>query len=458
MVLEQAGARICHPSSRVSSFTPASRVSMRGANREMRNKVKRYFRVFAALAALVLTTSAAHAADRDLFVMDARVAGILNAQGGDNDVVDLVDDFISARSGSPFAPLIGILGYQGSLDYLGIPDAIQFDVQKQLGGQAEVRLRIPITGTDETFSAATVDAVTDEIEDWLEGNGISEWADFLRASNALSPLALLSGNPRSSVALMGDSAYRKFGFDDSHSRMGFGESKQRFGGFVLRVDAGISSVNTAQFSDDLWAIDPSITLAGEFGRYVGLSFSIVGQYRDYNGAKMADLGLELAVPITLKRPDRGPTFWQITPFLQAAAGASKATVAGGLFMGGGLVNALGYNRGRFEILMANEMAYYGGIPIDNIGGYDFETDLSQLYFKNGLEGTWWMGAGFYADAGVHFTNFVVDAAAVSWFVTPTVGLGWELGRWMDLRLAYEADLDNKDYKAHNLQVKLDFLF
>jgi hypothetical protein len=29
---------------------------------------------------------------------------------------------------------------------------------------------------------------------------------------------------------------------------------------------------------------------------------------------------------------------------------------------------------------------------------------------------------------------------------------------MDLRLAYEADLDNDDYKAHNFQVKLDFLF
>jgi hypothetical protein len=184
----------------------------------------------------------------------------------------------------------------------------------------------------------------------------------------------------------------------------------------------------------------------------------VGQYRDYNGAKMADLGLELAVPITLKRPDRGPTFWQITPFLQAAAGASKAAVAGGLFMGGGLVNALGYNRGPFEILMANEMAYYGGIPIDNLGGYDFETALSQLYFKNGLEGTWWIGAGFYADAGVHFTNFARDAAAVSWFVTPTVGVGWQAGRWMDLRLAYEADLDNKDYKAHSAQLKFDFLF
>jgi hypothetical protein len=127
-------------------------------------------------------------------------------------------------------------------------------------------------------------------------------------------------------------------------------------------------------------------------------------------------------------------------------------------MGGGLVNALGYHQGRYEILMANEIAYYNGIPIDSLAGYDFATEISQLYFKNGLEGTFWMGAGFYADGGVHFTNFAVDDAAVSWFVTPTVGVGWQAGRWMDLRLAYEADLDNDDYKSHNLQLKADFLF
>ena len=82
----------------------------------------------------------------------------------------------------------------------------------------------------------------------------------------------------------------------------------------------------------------------------------------------------------------------------------------------------------------------------------------QLLFKNGLEATWWIGRGFYADGGVHFTNFAVDEAAVPWYVTPTFGIGWQAGRWMDLQLAYEADLDDNDYVAHSGVLKLDFLF
>jgi hypothetical protein len=171
-----------------------------------------------------------------------------------------------------------------------------------------------------------------------------------------------------------------------------------------------------------------------------------------------DLGAELALPITLRRPDDGQYFWQLTPFVQAAGGVSIAFAAGGLFMGGGVVNALGWNHGSFEILMSNEIAYYGRISLNDIQGYDFSTDLSQLYFKNGLEGTWWMGAGFYSGVGIHFTHFAVDPAAESWFATPEVELGWEAGRWFDIRLAYEADVGADDYRSHNLRVKLDFLF
>jgi len=416
--------------------------------------MKRCFRAFAALAALVLATSTVHAADRDMF--EIRASDDSSAvSDGDNNVIDLVERFIDRIE--TFDPA-DFPFYRADLDYLGKPDAIALQVGVVAGPIFWVEMTIEGVDDPVIRFGADADELMDEIEDWVEKEGVSDWADFLRASNAFTPLALLSGNPKSSVALMGDSAYRKFGPDDSRSRMGFGKSVQRWGAFELRVDAGVSSVNTAQFGDDLWTIDPSVTLAGDFGRYIGLSFSIVGQYRDYNGTQMADLGLELALPITLKRPDRGPTFWQLTPFIQAAGGVSIDAAAGGLFMGGGLVNALGYHRGSLEILMANEIAYYGGIPVDNIGGYDFETKLSQFYFKNGLEGTWWLGGGFYADAGVHFTNFARDAAAVSWFVTPSVGAGWQLGRWMDLRLAYEADLDNDDYKSHNLQLKADFLF
>ena len=52
-----------------------------------------------------------------------------------------------------------------------------------------------------------------------------------------------------------------------------------------------------------------------------MSFGIIGQYRDYQGAQSYDLGLELAVPVTIWRPVKAaPYFWQLTPFFQAAGG------------------------------------------------------------------------------------------------------------------------------------------
>jgi len=411
----------------------------------------RILTALAVTAVFLLLASTASANDRFLFEI---AADTMPEPVGSNDVVALMEDFVD-RQGD-FDDLDPFGTNTGTLDYLGIPKALEM-VLAPLG--TSLRFTIPSTGTDQTFYAADGD-LSDQLEDWLQEDGIGEWARFLQAANGLAPLALLSGNPKSTVARMGSDPYRRFGFDDSRSRMGYDKPVKRWGSFELRIDAGASTVDAGEFDDDLWSFTPTLTLAGDFGRTVGLSFAIMGQYRDYNGAQLADLGLELALPLSFKRPEPhlSPWYWQLTPFVQAAAGVSIDLAAGGLFMGGGLVNAIGFNKGSWEFLLSNEMAYYGGIPIDNIAGYDFATELSQLFFKNGLEGTWWIGAGFYADAGIHFTNFALDAAAVSWYATPTIGVGYQAGRWIDIRIAYEGDLSTNSYRAHGIQFKLDFLF
>lgn len=397
----------------------------------------------------------AMAQERDrLFRIDARTTlGPGTIAGDGNQVIDLIDDFVTATGSFGALPIA--LGYSGELDYLGIPDAIEFDIAP-LGRSATIR--IPLIGVEETFTGANADEVAQEIENWIQSTGAESWADFMRAANGKTPLAVTSGNPKSTVALMGDGAYRRFGSDDSRSRFGYQRGEQRIGGVQLRFDLGGSSISTQNFKDDLYAIDGSLTLTGSLGRYVGISGSIIGQYRDYQGGQIVDLGLELAFPVTLRRPDRSEWFWQFTPVVQAAAGASIDLAAGGLFMGGGLVHSLGYHWRDFEFGMANEIMYYGGIPVEDIDGYDFDTKLSQLFFKNGLEATWHAPLGFYADVGVHFSHFAIDAAAVPWYATPAIGLGWRAGRWIDLRLAYEPDLGDNDYVAHNVQGKLNFLF
>jgi hypothetical protein len=190
---------------------------------------------------------------------------------------------------------------------------------------------------------------------------------------------------------------------------------------------------------------------------VGLSFSLLGQYRSYQSAQSYDVGVELGLPITILRPDEGTRFfWAITPFVQSAAGASIDLAAGGLILGGGGVNTVALQLGIFELTLANQLAYYGGLPIDHIQGYDFDTELDQLILKNGLKLGVHLGI-FYLDAGSAFTNFLTSDAAVDFYATPFVGVGLALGRWANLRLGYEADLGS-GYTAQSGRLKLDFHF
>ena len=416
-------------------------------------------RIPALIAALAFATPAG--ASEPILRADVDVnASPASASERSHDLISLVEDVIELKGPFGELPPSAILnGYVGTLDYLGWDDAIRIEVDGTFPGDpVTARIIVPETGLSREFTASSSSALVDEIEDWVKDAGADEWFDFLREANANTPLAVTSGNPKSTLALLGSSAYRRFGFDDSRSRFGYQTEVGRYAGLNLRLDVGGSSLDVGDF-DDLWTVDSTLMIGGDFGSLVGLSFAMIGQYRDYDRAQIGDLGLELALPLTFLRPDdKSSWYWQLTPVIQAGAGASKNLVAGGLFMGGGLVNGVAKQFDSFEVLMANEIMYYGGIPAGEIGGYNFETDLSQLYFRNGIEATWYPGMGIYVDAGVHFSNFAIDDAAVNWYATPAIGFGWQAGRWFDVRASYEPDLGPDDYIAHTLHLKFDFLF
>ncbi len=386
-----------------------------------------------------------------MFVLDVR-SGSIKKVGGDHDLVALVQRFIRADDAHEFALLAGLEGATASLDYGGASSAILLDLS---GFGTRLGVVLPSTGDTIELVGSDVDDLSDQFASWVQSDGASTWADFLRLMNGQTPLAVLSGNPRSTVALLGDSAYRKFGLDNRRSRMGFGEAIADWGNFEFRLDGAVNSVSTLDFENGLWTFDPQLTVAGQFGRHFGISVSLITQYREYNQAQGGDVGIEIALPLTMKRPDEGNTFWQLTPFVQAAGGASLDFAAGGLVGGGGLVSALGRRQGSFDLFLSNEIAYYSGLPLNNIGGYDFPTSLAQVYVKNGLDVAWSMGAGFYTDFGLHLTNFRLDEAAVSWFATPGLGFGWRALGLIDARVAYEADLGSPNYQSNRLQIRLN---
>jgi hypothetical protein len=406
------------------------------------------FRVAGCLAALALAEAADSRAD-DLFQIDVPSLAV---SASSNDFVDLGEDFL--RQEGDFSGLIGQAAYVATLRYLEMSDALVLSLTN-FGSNAT--LTIPSTGLVVPFTAASPDDLEEQIKDYIQKGGSKEWAKFLEQTNAQSKLALLDGNPRATTALMASTAFRRFGLDLSRTRLGYRSAEvTRWGAFQLRAEGGGGVVLVDRF-DHLYTTDGELTLAGHFGKHVGLSLAAIGQWRSYQTADSWDAGFELGLPISILRPsEECGLYWGITPFFQTAAGVSVDLAAGGLLIGGGGVNTLAYQLGMFELSMANELAYYSGLPIDDIYGYEFDTELDQLVMKNGLKVGFYLGI-FYLDVGSAFTNFLTSDAAVDFYASPFAGIGLALGRWANLRVGYEADLGS-GYTAHSGRLKLDFHF
>lgn len=393
---------------------------------------------------------ASAAGARDLLILQAN-----GVSDSGHKLEDLVDDFLSqegAFSGLALQPT-----YTATLDYLGIPNAMR--MQASVFG-SQVVLSIPSTGFTKTFTGTSPDDVEDQVEDFFEDDGAEELAKFYEETTSRTALALLDGNPRSTTALFARSAFDRFGLGALRTRAGYSrESMAEWGHFDLGIEAGGGVVDVDEF-DSLYVADAAITLGGDFER-VGVYLSALGQYRSYDGADIYDAGLELGIPITVLGPGEGHWVrWVLTPVVQSGAGASRDLLSGGFMVGGGGVSSLGLNFGPFELTIADELLYYGGVPLGEIGGIEIETELDQWITRNGAK------LAFYPlglerlslELGASLTNFLGTHGAVDWYATPFAGVGVKLFNTLRMRVGWESDLGEHDYAAHTGRVDLGFEF
>jgi hypothetical protein len=247
-------------------------------------------------------------AARDLLILEA---GGLRDSG--HDVGDLVDDFLSQQGA--FSGLALQPSYSATLDYLGIADAFRLDATA-FGTQ--VVLSIPSTGFTRTFTGTSPEEIESQIENFFEGDGVEELAEFFEETHERTALALLDGNPRSTTALFARGAFDRFGLGAPRTRAGFGRaSAAEWGHFDLAIEVGGGAIDVDEFSP-LTVLDGAITAGGDTEPGVGVYLSALGQYRNYDGADIYDAGLELGVPIALLRPGAGSALrWTLTPVVQA---------------------------------------------------------------------------------------------------------------------------------------------
>lgn len=401
---------------------------------------------------LALLALAGPASARDLLILEA---GGFRDSG--SELPELIEDALSQQGA--FAGLAAQPAYGMSLDYLGIANAVT--VNATLFGST-IELAIPSTGFSRTFVGTSPDDVEEQVEDFFASeSGGRELAKFLEETTERTALATLDGNPRATTALFARGAFDRFGLGARRTRAGYrGERLADWGHADLSLEVGGGAVDVDEF-DSLYTADAALTLGGDFEPGLGLYATAIGQLRSYDGAEIYDAGLELAVPISLLRPGAGSALhWTLTPFAQAGGGLSIDLISGGFLVGGGGVSALALQLGPVELAVANELAYYGGVPLGEVEGVEVDTRLDQLVTRNGgklalhPERLRWISA----EVGVSFTSFLFSDAAVDFYTTPFAGVALHpFGEILRLRLGWESDL-GADYAAHLGRVELGLAF
>jgi hypothetical protein len=394
---------------------------------------------------------AAAAGARELLILEA---GGIRDSG--HDVEQLVDDLLTQEGA--FSGLAVQPAYDATLDYLGIHKAM---VMSASAFGTSVVLSIPSTGFSRTFTGTSPNDVENQVEDFLKDDGARQLAKFYQETNARSELALLDGNPRSTTALFARGAFDRFGLGARRAGAGYDQVHVAEWGHVdLGLSAGGGAVDVDHFGS-LYVADAALTLGGDLGSGAGVDLTLLGQYRDYDGASIYDAGLELGIPILLVRPGAdGALRWTVTPFVQTGGGGSRNLLAGGFMVGGGGVSSLSYRFDYLELTMGNELAYYGGVPLGKIGGIRIETELDRWITRNGMKAVVYPAGvpGVSIEAGIALTHFLDGAAAVDSYASPFAGVAVELHRSVRLRVGWESDFGKNDYAAYTGRVDLGFEF
>ncbi|MCB9730433.1 MAG: hypothetical protein H6744_21740 [Deltaproteobacteria bacterium] len=411
-------------------------------------------------AGLLATAAMARAAEP----FEVNVAN--GPSAGGQSLTALVDSLLAGDG--DFASVGGRSSYSASLSYLGIEDAI---LVSSSGSGRSVTVTIPSTGYARTFTGTDADDVAAQVQTWLTESGSAELSRFQAAVNARSRVALLDGNPRSTAALLARGAMLRYGSDPSIGGAGLSPPSAAappgprtatslevadWRAFALRLDAWDQHLRTEGL-DGLRASGGTLTLGGHFSDRVGLSVAFTGQLRHAAGARFYDVGGELAVPLVpVAHPAGSPWRWTLTPFLQAGFGLSIDAAAGGLLVGGGVVQRLGLRVRSVELGYATELAFYGGVPLTQVRGYDFDTRVRRLVVAHSVGAAWRVHRAVVLDAGVGTTRLAVDDAAVPRWFTPTVGLGFRAGERLRARVAWQADLA-PGYTSHGVALELNLL-
>ena len=372
---------------------------------------------------LVLLVPAA-AARGQLFDVSAS-SDTTTVRAGGNSLISLVENLSGNQN--QFAPL-GKQAFTSSINYAGIPNAIQVGQSFDTAGNRVLDVRVPSVGLNRTFSSAN-GSLSDQVRDFLKKQGLADLTAFQSVVGRQSAAGVVDGNPLAADMLLADAGYQEFAlhetpFDTDGRRFstdgdagGGGHTVTRYWAEGGVLDAG---GQTGQY------VDLTVATEFHFNDHLALSLTTPLRYQTIHSADIFSGGEVVGLPVTILPAEGGKFFWQVTPAAHAAFVGSQDLVSGGLIFGGQLDSSFGVNLGRgFTLTLADEAGYFHGADLD-IAGYDFNTRLDQWQFKNGLQVQKAFGR-LFLDASATWTNFLHDVFTDGYF-SPGVGIGFKFGK------------------------------
>lgn len=355
-----------------------------------------------------------------------------------NSLLDLAENL--AGQDQQFGVFAG-QAFTADITYGGLDNAV---VITSNDDNSIVTLQIPSTGFSRTFDAADGD-LADQIEDFLKSDGSQVLADLAQVINQQTLVGVTDGNPAALTALMSAETFRLFG----DFRNPFGQHPQGADGFRIYAQGSVFDADGAEGV----LFEGALTTGFRFTDRVGLVFDLLGGYRNLEDSETITIAGIAGLPIRIspELDDDQPLFWQITPNAHIGGGGSADQLSGGLVVGLGATNLVGFKAGDFFFSSGQQLGMFDGQPID-AGGFEFETEVDQTIFRGSLAVTYGgIGQSAYLQGGVMYTDFLEDAALDS-YVTPFAGLGLKLGRGV-FRVGAAADLAD-DFEMYRGEAEL----
>jgi hypothetical protein len=390
-------------------------------------------------AAAVLACSSAHA--QSLFSITATGGAQSPVTVGSSNLLDLMESAIETTG--QFAPFAGE-NTTFAVSYGNVQNALTITKNST---NTQATLTFGPTGVTRTFNGVNQADLEQQIRDYLKKNGSDDVRGFLEAMNRLSVIAVSDGNPNATTARMAEFTYNRWGFfgDQTQSAFVTAEGKTEAAGTQFQVQFAVKGYEVGDFEGDSATVGVAATF--NFTERIGLG---IGGFATYNTIEDADIfhsSFSTGVPIRIVLPE-GKTglLWQVTPFLSAGASGSEDIAAGGLIVGGGVANHLGWRiTERFTLAMANQISFYRGREVE--WGDDFELDpgVEQAMLKNGVRASLGLDDRWALYGGVSLSNFLDDAAIDDWW-TPEIGATFTMPSGSGFLFGLTGDIGD-DYSA-----------